>query len=285
MADLESESNTDLTSTSDYDGSVKSHEDTISVSTTATDVLSSFESTDDLSHQVRELHVVRDSSSPDLQSVEDVEESDDSEEPSSSHSSGPKIGRSLSDPGMIVQEDDSNQPVPELENDASQLQTEIPDDLPLEEQDRICDDLGELNQVVEPLRTESIVTQDVRMLVESSFEIDAVACVGVPMVHIVRVMCSFLLSGRPGEVLPDSNVRVSVKSLALSCIAQALRHHPEAFLVGVLPDYAESAGQDNSNVQLVRDVLLFNAHPDPQLRGGLASVLSILIAAGLKKGR
>lgn len=247
--------------------------------------MSSLESTDDLSNQVRELRVARGSSSPDLQSVEDVAESDDNEEPSSPHSPSSKIGRSLSDPGMIVQEDDSSEPVTEPEVDASHLQTEIPDDLPIEEQDRICDDLGELNQVVEPLRTESIVTQDVRMLVESSFEIDAVACVGVPMVHIVRVMCSFLLSGRQGEVLPDSNVRVSVKSLALSCIAQAVRHHPEAFVVDVLPDDAEIAGQDHRDVQLVRDVLLFNAHPDPQLRAGLASVLSILIAAGLKKGR
>jgi huntingtin len=239
---------------------------------------------------MRELHVSRDSPSPDLQTpcVEDMVESDDSEDTFSDKSLGlpsPKKGRSLSDPGMFVGEDDVSDPVGDSEVDASHLQTEIPDDLPIEEQDRICDDLGELNQDAEPLRTESIITQDVRILVESSFEIDAVACEGVPMVHIVRVMCSFLLSGRAGEVLPDSNVRVSVKSLALSCIAQAVRHHPEGFLVGILPDHGDSGGLDQHNGQLVRDILLFNAHPDPQLRGCLASVLSLLIAAGLKKGR
>lgn len=138
------------------------------------------------------------------------------------------------------------------------------------------------------IRTESVSTQEVRLLVERSFQIDAVSCRGVPLIHCVRLMCSFLLSGNPGEMLSDSSVRVSVKSLALSCIAQAVKLHPEAFLVRILPESVEEADDEElheSSPQLVRDILLFSSHGDPQLRGSLSTVIGNVIRTGLEKGR
>lgn len=134
-------------------------------------------------------------------------------------------------------------------------------------------------------RTESISSQDVRAHLERSFQVEAVACKGVPLIHCVRLMCSFLLSGHPGQVLPDASVRVSVKSLALSCTARALRLCPEAFFVKVLPDEEIETKSDASQVQLVRDILLYSSHPDPQLRGSLSLVVGNLIKAALIKAR
>ncbi|EDO49114.1 predicted protein [Nematostella vectensis] len=197
--------------------------------------------------------------------------------------------RSVSDPGYFGEGEDNvdEQGVAISQTDTNQDDTEIPDELPRKETDRLSADLGELGQDLEPIRTESVSTQEVRILVESSFEIEAVACEGVPLVHCVRLMCSFLLTGRPGEVLPDSNVRVSVKSLALACIAQAIRLYPESFLGYVVPscDSSDGVNVPDNRTQLVRDILQFNAHPDPQLRGALASVIGLVISAGMKKGR
>ena len=49
------------------------------------------------------------------------------------------------------------------------------------------------------------------------FNFDPVTCDGVPILHCVRLLCSFLLSGEPGQTLPDKKARVSIKSLALNC--------------------------------------------------------------------
>jgi len=260
----------DVTSTSGF----VSYDDTSSITTS----ISMTGSTDELTKQMGKVSTESSTHSDGSDIEIEVNEGEDKFDDKILNLSGPRPSRSLSDPGVVGESDDIDHPITSSHEENSRLQTEIPDD-PIDENDRFNDDLGELNNdTPESLRTESINTQEVRVLVESSFEIDVVACVGVPMVHIVRVMSSFLLSGRPGEVLPDSNVRVSVKSLALSCIAQAVRLYPESFLVSILPN-------SNTDTQLVRDILLFNAHPDPQLRGGLAAVLNHLISSGLKKGR
>ena len=41
----------------------------------------------------------------------------------------------------------------------------------------------------------------------------------------------------------------------------------------------------NASPQLVRDILLFSDHGDPQLRGSLAAVIGSVIRTGLEKGR
>ncbi|PSN49021.1 Huntingtin [Blattella germanica] len=50
----------------------------------------------------------------------------------------------------------------------------------------------------------------------------------VPLYYCCRHLAHcFLLTGYSGFIMPDSNVRVSVKALALSCIASALRFSPD----------------------------------------------------------
>ena len=138
------------------------------------------------------------------------------------------------------------------------------------------------------ITTESVSSEEVRLLVKHSFQIDAVACSGIPLIHCARLMCSFLLSGNPGERLSDSSVRVSVKSLALSCLGQVVRLHPEAFFVRIFPESSSESDENDfhrSSPQLVRDVLLFSGHGDPQLRGSLAAVIGNVIGTVLEKGR
>lgn len=123
----------------------------------------------------------------------------------------------------------------------------------------------------ELIRNESICSSDVRTFIERQFNIDAVACTGVPLLNCVRLMCSFLLSGEPGKTLPDSKTRVSVKSLALHCIGAALKMFPEALLPKVLPE--ECVSDESSSKQLVRDILLLITHEDPQVRGAVSGVI------------
>ena len=194
-----------------------------------------------------------------------------------------RVTRSLSDPGHAVETDNN------AAHNATWSEARASHDTMETVTRKDSDDLErELSTNDDTIRTESISTQEVRLLVERSFQIDAVACRGVPLVHCVRLMCSFLLSGNPGEMLSDSSVRVSVKSLALSCIAQAVKLHPEAFLVRILPESSEESDDEElrqSSPQLVRDILLFSGHGDPQLRGSLAAVIGNVIRTGLEKGR
>lgn len=195
-----------------------------------------------------------------------------------------RVTRSLSDPGHSI-ETDSNATDGVTWNETQTSHGTV-DYVSHKDSDGLEPELSSTDD--DTIRTESISTQEVRLLVERSFQIDAVACTGVPLIHCVRLMCSFLLSGNPGEMLSDSSVRVSVKSLALSCIAQAVKLHPEAFLVRILPESSEESdeeGSHRSSPQLVRDILLFSGHGDPQLRGSLATVIGNVISTGLEKGR
>lgn len=195
-----------------------------------------------------------------------------------------RVTRSLSDPGHAVEKDnDATDNATWSEAQASHGTVES---VARKDSDDLEHELSSTDD--DTIRTESVSTQEVRLLVERSFQIDAVACRGVPLIHCVRLMCSFLLSGNPGEMLSDSSVRVSVKSLALSCIAQAVKLHPEAFLVRILPESSEESDDEElrqSSPQLVRDILLFSGHGDPQLRGSLSTVIGNVIRTGLEKGR
>ncbi|XP_046383294.1 huntingtin isoform X2 [Ischnura elegans] len=93
--------------------------------------------------------------------------------------------------------------------------------------------------------------------------------------------------------IPDSAVRVSVKALALGCVASALALSPQLFFLSLDPDTDENVGSveqdevpkgDNirqSKGQPVSDVLLFAMHTDPQLRGLTCSLIGNLIWAAL----
>ncbi len=133
-------------------------------------------------------------------------------------------------------------------------------------------------------RMMSITSYDAQTAIERYFNIDAIACTGVPILHCVRLMCSFLLAGKSGSLLPDARTRVSVKSLALSCLSHALSVYPEAFLARVMPD-GETLDvlekTDNNSEQCVRDCLLFADHLDQQIRGMVSNVAGNYVKAAL----
>lgn len=127
-------------------------------------------------------------------------------------------------------------------------------------------------------RFESVSSADIRAVIERQFNFDAVTCIEVPVLHCVRLMCSFLLNGEPGQLLPDSKTRVSVKSLALHCISAAIRLFPEALFAKVIPDAFSMNDAENVSSQLVRDIILFKDHSDPQIRGAIAGIIGHLIS-------
>lgn len=259
-------------------------------SSVATDLDTEQATTDEmLRSELDHLRLHGSSVTDDDQAREEMEEGGDVFNPMSNlvserNTGSRRVARSLSDPGHAVETDH------DATDDATWSEAQVShstvDSVARKESDDLECELSSTDD--DTMRTESVSTQEVRLLVERSFQIDAVACRGVPLIHCVRLMCSFLLSGNPGEMLSDSSVRVSVKSLALSCIAQAVKLHPEAFLVRILPESSEESDDEElrqSSPQLVRDILLFSGHGDPQLRGSLAAVIGNVIRTGLEKGR
>lgn len=259
-------------------------------SSVATDLDTEQVTTDEmLRSELDHLRLHGSSATDDDQTREEVEEGGDVFNPMSSqmtegNTGNRRVTRSLSDPGHAA-ETDNNATDSATWNEAQASHGTV-EYVARKDSDDLERELSSTDD--DTMRTESVSTQEVRLLVERSFQIDAVACRGVPLIHCVRLMCSFLLSGNPGEMLSDSSVRVSVKSLALSCIAQAVKLHPEAFLVRILPESSEESDEEElhqSSPQLVRDILLFSGHGDPQLRGSLATVIGNVIRTGLEKGR
>ncbi|XP_069698723.1 huntingtin isoform X2 [Periplaneta americana] len=97
----------------------------------------------------------------------------------------------------------------------------------------------------------------------------------VPLEYCARhLAASFLLTGVPGITTPDSSVRVSVKALALSCVASLLRLAPRTLLLSL-----DRSGNNGS--QALSDVLLFAGHADPQLRGIACTVAGSFLQAAL----
>ncbi|XP_053714041.1 huntingtin-like isoform X2 [Synchiropus splendidus] len=105
-----------------------------------------------------------------------------------------------------------------------------------------------------------------------------------PLVHCVRLLAaSFLLTGQKNGLIPDKEVRVSVKALAVSCIGAAGALHPEAFFN---PLYLEPLdGIPVEEQQYVSDVLGLVEHGDPQIRGATAILCGAIIQAALTKSR
>lgn len=84
------------------------------------------------------------------------------------------------------------------------------------------------------------------------------------------LVSSFLLAAKPGHLISDKIFRVSVKSLALTCISYILKLYPHLFTMTV-------AKESNENDQLISDILLFANHPDPQIRGNIAMLIGIFL--------
>ncbi|XP_077461112.1 huntingtin isoform X5 [Stigmatopora argus] len=105
-----------------------------------------------------------------------------------------------------------------------------------------------------------------------------------PLVHCVRLLAaSFLLTGRKNGLIPDKEVRVSVKALAVSCIGAAGALLPEAFFNSLYLEPLDGIPAEEH--QYVSDMLDLISHGDPQIRGATAILSATIIQAALTKTR
>ncbi|KAG7461857.1 hypothetical protein MATL_G00195620 [Megalops atlanticus] len=109
-------------------------------------------------------------------------------------------------------------------------------------------------------------------------------CRAEPLVHCVRLLsASFLLTGQKNGVVPDKEVRVSVKALAVSCVGAAAALHPEAFFSSLYREPLE--GLQPHEQQYITDILNYIEHGDPQIRGSTAVLCGTVICSILNKTR
>ncbi|CAH0556043.1 unnamed protein product [Brassicogethes aeneus] len=81
------------------------------------------------------------------------------------------------------------------------------------------------------------------------------------------IVKSFLLTGVPTCLVSDKVTRVSVKSLALTCLSSIVKLYPSILLI-YLDKNVKSVNQE------ISDIFLFGDHPDPQLRGVVRTIIS-----------
>ncbi|NXM50968.1 HD protein, partial [Gymnorhina tibicen] len=106
-----------------------------------------------------------------------------------------------------------------------------------------------------------------------------------PLVHCVRLLsASFLLTGDKGALVPDRDVRVSVKALAVSCVGAAIALHPESFFSKLYKTPLEAMGEEYEE-QYVSDILNYIDHGDPQIRGATAILCGTIVNSILIKSR
>ncbi|NWV76022.1 HD protein, partial [Dasyornis broadbenti] len=106
-----------------------------------------------------------------------------------------------------------------------------------------------------------------------------------PLVHCVRLLsASFLLTGDKGALVPDRDVRVSVKALAVSCVGAAVALHPESFFSKLYKIPLEAMGEEYEE-QYVSDILNYIDHGDPQIRGATAILCGTIVNSILIKSR
>ncbi|XP_050193919.1 huntingtin isoform X2 [Myiozetetes cayanensis] len=106
-----------------------------------------------------------------------------------------------------------------------------------------------------------------------------------PLVHCVRLLsASFLLTGEKGALVPDRDVRVSVKALAVSCVGAAVALHPESFFSKLYKTPLEAMGEEYEE-QYVSDILNYIDHGDPQIRGATAILCGTIVNSILIKSR
>ncbi|NXE23880.1 HD protein, partial [Ardeotis kori] len=106
-----------------------------------------------------------------------------------------------------------------------------------------------------------------------------------PLVHCVRLLsASFLLTGERGALVPDRDVRVSVKALAVSCVGAAIALHPESFFSKLYKTPLEAMGEEYEE-QYVSDILNYIDHGDPQIRGATAILCGTIVNSILIKSR
>ncbi|XP_052497673.1 huntingtin [Budorcas taxicolor] len=105
-----------------------------------------------------------------------------------------------------------------------------------------------------------------------------------PLVHCVRLLsASFLLTGEKNALVPDRDVRVSVKALALSCVGAAVALHPESFFSKLYRAPLDTV--EFPEEQYVSDVVNYIDHGDPQVRGATAILCGTLVCSVLGRCR
>ena len=84
----------------------------------------------------------------------------------------------------------------------------------------------------------------VPLVSESEEEIRALGSITdidcIPVECLMKVMCRrFLLAGKPGELIGDRQVRVSMKTLALGCLSSAVIFRPQLLFLSLSKEPSE----------------------------------------------
>ncbi|XP_056004424.1 huntingtin-like isoform X2 [Ostrea edulis] len=131
---------------------------------------------------------------------------------------------------------------------------------------------------------ESSPELDVKTPVPNYRQIDVTQNIGclsedMPLDFCIRVICRrFLLGGTKEQLIPDRVVRVSSKALALGCVSYTMILKPQVLFMNVFKEVTED------NNQLMKDVLLYASHFDPQLKGTATLIIGNLIKSCLTQG-
>ncbi|XP_043476526.1 huntingtin [Leptopilina heterotoma] len=108
------------------------------------------------------------------------------------------------------------------------------------------------------------------------FDIGRLNGTDVSLKYCCRYLASsFLLTGKVGQLITDKMFRVSVKSLALTCISHILRIYPSLLFSTVARTSTDEYQQTMS------DILLYAKHSDPQLRGNVSMIIGFFLRAML----
>ncbi|GFR89453.1 huntingtin [Elysia marginata] len=103
----------------------------------------------------------------------------------------------------------------------------------------------------------------------------------IPLLFHLRLLSKrFLLTGVTDGLVPDKQVRVSLKSLALGCVGCTLALCPRLFLFKLCP---QASGEGND--QNLQDITLYASHSDQQLKAQTALIIGNFIKAALVEGR
>ena len=84
--------------------------------------------------------------------------------------------------------------------------------------------------------------------------------------HFGKLIClKYLLKGQSGQLMTDTEVRVAIKSLSLSCLTSIVQHCPKILLDKIV--------HKKTSQQLINDILLYSTHSDPNIRGHIAMII------------
>ncbi|KAF5273906.1 hypothetical protein FQA39_LY01021 [Lamprigera yunnana] len=105
----------------------------------------------------------------------------------------------------------------------------------------------------------------------------------VPLNYCTRLIVkSFLLNGLPNTMISDKKVRVSVKSLSLTCLGTIISTYPKVLLTYLDKSHLKDM-QESSYKQPISDVLQYKDHTDPQLRGSIRIIIGNFLKSVILK--